>query len=434
MATRASVRQSVTAAALSGVGMMFSTGPIVFATFSLFMLPLSAAFGWGRGEISLALVISSGCAALSDPIVGRLVDRWGVRRILLPGLALFAVANALLAFLGGSLVQLYATFLLLGVASAMCAGVPYSKVIAGWFHERRGLALGIALGVGAGAGSALIPQITRPLIEIFGWREARLSLAAFILVIPLPIMLLFLREAPLSGPGLLNRSTAIGASAATAIRSRTFRFLFAMIFVGTLVLAGTIVHLIALLSDHGLSVALATSYYSAYAVSNVIGHVIIGFLQDRFETPRVGLPVYCAALAGILLLAFGHTEAEFLAAAIFLGLGFGAEVSLGAYWVARYWGLRAYGEVYGFLYCAASAGAATGPFLMGTIFDFTGSYDGALMGFSVVILCCMILNFLLPSYVYPARATNMTAAEPARPAGTDGVNAQASSEKTCSQL
>src|SRR5687768_9328140 len=137
-------RRSMAAAGLSGLGMMFSTGPIVYATFSLFMLPLASAFGWGRGEISLALVISSGCAALADPIVGRLIDRWGVRRVLLPGMLLFAVANAALSTLTGDLAQLYVYSILLGIGSAMCAGVPYSKVIAGWFHERRGLVLGVA--------------------------------------------------------------------------------------------------------------------------------------------------------------------------------------------------------------------------------------------------------------------------------------------------
>ena len=60
-------RQSLTAASLSGLGMVFSTGPMVLATFALFMLPMAKEFGWGRAEISLGLTISSGCAALADP-------------------------------------------------------------------------------------------------------------------------------------------------------------------------------------------------------------------------------------------------------------------------------------------------------------------------------------------------------------------------------
>ncbi|MGS1016527.1 MFS transporter [Allosphingosinicella humi] len=405
-------RRSVAAAGLSGLGMMFSTGPIVFATFSLFMLPLASEFGWGRGEISLALVISSGCAALSDPIVGRLVDRWGVRRVLLPGMLLFAFANAALSTLTGALAQLYAYSVLLGIGSAMCAGVPYSKVIAGWFHERRGLVLGVALGIGAGAGSAIMPQIARPLIEEYGWREARLLLSGLLIFFAFPIMLFFLRESPAAAAGSGARAAMPGVAAAEAIRTRLFQVIFAMIFVGTMVLAGTVVHLIAMLADHGLTVAVATSFYSAYAVSNVAGHALIGYLQDRFQSPRVGLPVYGAALAGILLLAFSESTPLLLLGAVCLGLGFGAEVSLGAYWVARYWGLKAYGEVYGFLYCAASAGAAIGPFLMGTIFDLTGSYDPVLIAFAGVILVCICINLLLGPYVYPAR---MTAAEPVIP-------------------
>lgn len=402
-------RRSVTAAGLGGLGMMFSTGPIVYATFSLFMLPLASDFGWGRGEISLALVISSGCAALSDPVVGRLVDRWGVRRVLLPGMLLFALANAALSTLTGDLAQLYAYSVLLGIGSAMCAGVPYSKVIAGWFHERRGLVLGVALGIGAGAGAAIMPQIARPLIELYGWREARLFLSGLLLLFAFPMMLLFLRESTEAGPGTKARAAAPGVPAAEVIRSRLFQTIFVMIFIGTLVLGGTVIHLIAMLADHGLSMAVATSFYSIYAVSNVLGHALIGYLQDRYQSPRVGLPVYCSALAGILLLAFSESPPLLLLGAVCLGLGFGAEVSLGAYWVARYWGLKAYGEVYGFLYCAASAGVAIGPFLMGTIFDLTGSYDPVLIAFAFVILVCIGINLLLGPYVYPAR---MAAAEP----------------------
>ena len=299
MSSQEFTRRSVTAAGLSGLGMMFSTGPIVFATFSLFMLPLASAFGWGRGDISLALVISSGCAALSDPVVGRLVDRWGVRRVLLPGMILFALANAALSTLTGDLAQLYAYSVLLGIGSAMCAGVPYSKVIAGWFHERRGLVLGVALGIGAGAGSAIMPQIARPLIEDYGWREARLLLSGLLIFFAFPIMLFFLRESPTAGTGAGARTAMPGVTAAEAIRTRLFQVIFAMIFVGTMVLAGTVIHLIAMLADHGLTVAVATSFYSTYAVSNVAGHALIGYLQDRFQSPRVGLPVYCAVAAAL---------------------------------------------------------------------------------------------------------------------------------------
>jgi MFS family permease len=143
-------------------------------------------------------------------------------------------------------------------------------------------------------------------------------------------MLFFLRESSAAAAGSGARTAMPGVTAAEAIRTRLFQVIFAMIFVGTMVLAGTVVHLIAMLADHGLTVAVATSFYSAYAVSNVAGHALIGYLQDRFQSPRVGLPVYFSALAGILVLAFSESAPLLLLGAICLGLGFGAEVSLGA--------------------------------------------------------------------------------------------------------
>lgn len=393
--------ESVRAAALSGLGMVFSTGPIVLATFSLFMLPMAKEFGWGRGQISLALVLSSGCAALADPIAGRLADRYGVRRIVIPGIVVFGLANAALGLVSHSLALLYVAFALVGLSSVTCGAVPYSKIITGWFAEKRGLVLGLALGVGAGAGSAIISQLTRFLIDHAGWRDARFILGGLILAMPFPLMSLFLRESH-SGQSR-SRRPSVGITAAEARRQPTFYLMFAMIFVGTTALAGAVVHMVAMLSDKGLSLKLATVIYSTCSMANIGGRILTGWLQDRIGSARVGVPVYLTCLAGLSLLAFGSGFAAMELGAILLGLGFGAEVVLAGYWVSRYWGLREYGQIYGFIYAAASAGAAVGPFVMGWVFDMTGSYRQALLAFQVAIGLCLAANLFLGPYVYAAR-------------------------------
>lgn len=411
-------RQSLTAASLSGLGMVFSTGPVVLATFALFMLPMAKEFGWGRADISLGLTISSGCAAIADPIIGRMIDRLGVRRVLLPGMMIFALANAALAFVTEHLAMLYLIFAVVGTSSVTCAAVPYSKVASAWFQEKRGLVLGLFLGLGAGAGSALISQIARVLIAELGWRDARLALSGLILAIPLPLMYFFLREPshpPAGAASAAPRPVQTGLSSAEARRTRAFWMMFAMVFVGTVALAGTVIHMVAMLTDQGLSTAGATTVYSFYAMASIAGRVLIGWAQDKSESPKIGLSVYAAALAGLLMLRYGTTLPVLIPGAMLVGLGFGAQVSLAAYWVSRYWGLRCYGENYGYIYSAASAGAALGPLVMGAIFDLSGSYTLALSIFQGAMIFCGVMVCLMGDYVFSTRRSKPEPAEIQQP-------------------
>jgi len=401
MATGELNGRGLLAAGLSALGMVFSIGPVVFATFSLLMLPLAREFGWGRGHIAFGLTLAAGCAALADPVVGRLSDRFGVRPVLLAGLALFAAANAAVALTGGSLLLFYIVFALVGLTAAACGVVPYSKVLTGWFRMRRGLVLGTALGLGASVGAAVMARVAHDVTLAWGWREARLVLSLLILAVPIPAVFLLLREAGAAPSGARVRPSAVpGVLAAEARRDPTFWLLFAIIFLATTPLAGTAVHLVALLSDRGLPTATAVNLYGGFSLAGVAGRILIGLLQDRLSTPKLGVAVFACALAGMILLAQGVGGPWIWVAVALLGLGFGAEISLVAYWASRYWGLRAYGEIYGFLHGAGSAGAAVGPLLMGAAFDRSGGYGVVLTGFQIALGACVLMSLALKPYVF----------------------------------
>ncbi|HEY1146253.1 MAG TPA: MFS transporter, partial [Allosphingosinicella sp.] len=314
---------------------------------------------------------------------------------------------------------LYLIFAVVGTSSVTCAAVPYSKVASAWFQEKRGLVLGLFLGLGAGAGSAVISQVARVLIAELGWRDARLALSGLILLIPLPLMYFFLREpshhAQGSGAASTARPAQSGMSSSEARRTRAFWMMFVMVFVGTVALAGTVIHMVAMLTDQGLSMAGATTVYSFYAIASIAGRVLIGWAQDKTESPKIGLSVYAAALTGLLMLRYGTTLPVLIPGAMLVGLGFGAQVSLAAYWVSRYWGLRCYGENYGYIYSAASAGAALGPLVMGAIFDFSGSYTLALTIFQGAMLFCGVMVCLMGDYVFSTRRAKAEPAETLQP-------------------
>ena len=129
----------------SGVGLALHFGPIIVATFGVFLKPLSQEFGWSRTQISLAFSLATLGLTVAVPFIGRLVDRFGARRVILPAVLLFGLSVLSLSFLSAHLWHFYAIYLLMGVVGSGTTPVPYAKVISRWFDRKRGLALGLAV-------------------------------------------------------------------------------------------------------------------------------------------------------------------------------------------------------------------------------------------------------------------------------------------------
>jgi MFS family permease len=116
----------------------------------------------------------------------------------------------------------------------------------------------------------------------------------------------------------------------------------------------------------------------------------------------VAVAFFLAPLAGILLLFFGSGPSVAAIATVLVGVGLGAEVDLIAFLLSRYFGMRAFGEIYGYLFALFMLGAGAGPFAMGLSFDVTGSYQFMLASFAIALLLASVLMMGLGSYVYPS--------------------------------
>ena len=145
-------------------------------------------FGWDRTEVSFGLLILTGMTALSLPFIGRLIDRYGARRVLIPSLVLFAACLAAIPLFVRELWQLNLVYVLMGTVAAGTNSVPFVRVIAAWFDRSRGLAIGIA-GSGTGLGFAYVPLVVEYMTTHHGWRSAYYALAAIVLAITLPLVL-----------------------------------------------------------------------------------------------------------------------------------------------------------------------------------------------------------------------------------------------------
>jgi MFS family permease len=334
-------------------------------------------------------------------ITGRLIDRWGARRVIASSVTLLSLAAASIWF-SHSLTMF---IILFGIAAFLGSGqtaVPYANVLSAWFDSRRGLALGVAM-AGIGLGATLLPQVAQFLIGRGGWREAYVGLAAIAFVAAQSAVVLCIRTPGGDGARAGRAYELPGVSASEAARSRLFWVLAISIFLVVMAIVGTSVHLVPLLTDHGVSKAEATAVLSVMGASQLLGRVAGGYSIDRFHAPNVAMAFFAAPILGFALLAIhsGNGVLPFLAA-VLIGGSLGAEMDLMAFMVSRYFGLRAFGEVFGYLFAVFNLGASLGPIAMGLSFDRTGSYQPALIGLGLCLAVASLLISRLGAYRYPS--------------------------------
>jgi MFS family permease len=270
----------------------------------------------------------------------------------------------------------------------------YSRVVSSWFTERRGLALALVV-CGVGVGSILFPWLTQQLIDDYGWRVAYRVLGAIVLLMGIPLTAIFVREQP-GAAG--RRLTAQGSSVRQGLQSRAFWLIVATLFLSSIAVNGAITHLSPLLTDRGVTPARAALAVSVLGASSLSGRLVTGLLLDRWFGGRVSAVLLMGVAAGILLLATASTSGAGLLAAALIGFGMGGEADVTPYLLTRYFGLRMFSTLYGLTWTAYAIAGATGPVLMGRVFDATGSYAGLLVILSAVTTVSALLMLLLPPY------------------------------------
>ena len=396
----------------SVVGMIVSQGPVLVFTFGIFMKPLGAEFGWSRSQVSLGLTIAILTAALCTPWVGRLIDRRGARQVAVPALLLFGGAIMALGLLPANLVVFYLAFCVVGLLSTGGTPTAYAMAVSCWFVRRRGLALGLSM-AGIGLGAALLPMLAQHAVAALGWRLAYGVMGLVIVLGALGVRWkLQNRPADLGlypdnlppTQGVQGAPDKYGLSVGQALRSRSFWLIGAAFFLAALAINGCSVHFVPLLTDRGVPPAEAARVASIIGIALIVGRVGAGYLLDYLFAPWVTVFFFMGPVIGILLLYSGASGAGAMLCAALIGLGVGAEVDLIAYLIARYFGLRAFGEIYGYLFGLFCLGTAFGPLLMGIGQAVLGSYDPVLLLFAGCMLLACVLMLCVGRYPDLAQA------------------------------
>jgi len=357
-----------------------SVGTLPTASLGLFMDPLQREFGWTRTEISLALTIFAVVALPLGPLGGMLVDRFGARRIAIPGLALSGAAFAALSLLTGSYLQWLLTWVLYTCASIGTRSLVWSTAISSVFTASRGLAIAAIL-CGSAVATSLAPTVTHWLIENHGWRGGYLGLGLGWAGLALLLVVLFFRDRSKAPAATQAASPAAplqrlpGLTVKEAVRKPVlYRIAFAM-FLQSMMGAAVMVHLVPMLSADGLSRAEAAGIAVFLGAGSLVGKLATGWLIDRFAGSLIPFASYAGPAIGYFLLLQASGAAWLLAIAVFInGYCAGASLQLATYLTTRYAGMRSFGTIFGLISSFIALAAGVGPPLAGAIFDRTGSY------------------------------------------------------------
>jgi MFS family permease len=385
---------------LGGVTLCMMAGSGVRSVFGVYIRPMEAEFGWGRGALSGAAAISLLLLGAAGPVVGRLADRWGPRRVVGVSLVLLGAGA-----IGASYVQtLWHVYLTTGLLMALGAGglalTTGSTVAARWFEARRGVAIGIAAG-GMSAGQLVVIPLATGLTLWLGWRGSFLWLGLGLLFTVLPIALWLVRDDP-ADAGLRPYGatgpvqTAVQAAAiqkaqrvsvADAILVPQFWLLLATFFVCGYTSNGMVLtHFMPHALEHNFSEFQASSALGVMGAMNVLGTVGSGWICDRFgRRGPLAFYYFVRGLSLLFLLYVWNVPSLHLWAAIF-GLNYISTVPPTTTLTANIFGRYSVGELSGWIFFSHQVGAALGAALAGWIYEWTGTYSiafvsAALMGF-----------------------------------------------------
>ncbi len=394
--------------------------------------PLRDEFGWSVSTISAAVAVNMALYGLTAPFAAALMERFGIRRVVVAALLLTALGSGLTVFMTASwqLVLLWGFAVGLGTGSMALSLV--ATVTGRWFVARRGLVSGILTAGGATGQLVFLPLVAAVAETSGGWRAASLGTTAAALAV-VPLVLWLLRDRPRDVGAVPYGGTAADdvdpvrtGAARTAVRglvgaarSRPFWLLAAGFFICGLSTNGLVQpHFIPAAHDHGMPVTTAATLLAVVGVFDIAGTVLSGWLTDRVD-PRVLLLAYYG-LRGLSLFAlptlFGpDLHVSMIAFIVFYGLDWVATVPPTLALCREHFGARA-PVVFGWVFASHQLGSAFAAFGGGVIRDVTGSYD--LAWFLAGGLCLLAAAMSLavrrrPADVPPATPTEPTTASAA---------------------
>ena len=348
--------------------------------FGLYIAPLEAEFGWSRAEVALGFSFSLLASGLLSPLLGRAVDRHGPRRTIMAGTVLTTASYALLS-VTGSLWEWYVYFTLNGVFRHMITFIPMQSLIARWFSEHRGRALGILMAGFVGGGLVMVP-VVRLVIDALGWSGAFIFTGVLIGAFFLPFVFFVVRDTPPSQTRVDEVRPALDPvvadlSVGMAMRTPIFWFYalaLAAFFYG---FVGWQVHAVPYYESVGVSPGWAAGLVSIGAAGAMVGRITFGIVADRLRAlEAAAILLVLAFIIGLLVLLVTASSPVGLAVFLFcFAIGSGGGPLVEPLLLTKTFGVTHFASIFGIVYLLDTIGIVASPTVAAVVFDVTGSYD-----------------------------------------------------------
>lgn len=386
----------------------FSFTSVITSATGLFIAPISAEFGWGRTLASSGVSITAVLTFLFSPLFGVFIDRWGVRRMAIPGLVLMGLVIASLSLLSGAVWQWFAVWTLYALAALMTKSTVWTASANSTFDAGRGIALALVLS-GSAVAQAFTPMLAEYLIRMHGWRMAYVWIATGWGSVAVLVCLLWLRDGYEISRKAREARHASDASSATlldvpglsveqALRNAALWRIAISTFVIMTVTIGLVVHQVPILTEAGVSRETAAFYSLPAGLAGIAGKLVTGWLLDRFPARWVGGLTIGATSLTFLLLLVPHAPTWAVVIALMInGYAGGTKLQLVGYLTAAYSGMRKFGTIFGLMASLIAAGSGLGPVLGGLIYDVWHGYGpGLWAGFVLTLFGSFLLLGLGP--------------------------------------
>lgn len=397
-------------AAVTFVVLMASAG--VRSVPGVLILPLEHEFGWSRATISLAVSINLLLYGLSGPFAAAVMERIGMRRMMVGALLTLTVAVGLTTRMRAPWQLLLLWGGCVGLGSGAMAGWISATVANRWFAQRRGLVVGVLTAAGATGQLIFLPLLAR-IVESIGWRPAVLLVAAVTLAVT-PLVALLIRNFPADRNALPYGATVESEAARAAqpapprgnpfvtaprtlwscLGSRDFRFLAGSFFICGATTNGLIgTHLIPMSHEHGISEVTAASMLALIGVFDIVGTTCSGWLSDRYDNRWLLCWYYSLRGVSLIFLPFAFNAgikgmALFV---VFYGLDWVATVPPTVRLTADLFGQHRVGTVYAWIMAAHQLGAATSAYGAGALRTYLGDYQASFMSAGALCLLAAVM-------------------------------------------
>jgi predicted MFS family arabinose efflux permease len=376
--------------AVAALALLYASG--LRSMFGVLITPLEHEFGYDRATLGTIGALSLFLYGAIGPFAGRFAGKWGTRVVL--GLGLLALgAGELFASRAYGLVALYVTLAVVVALGSGAVGMPSATSLAArWFTDKRGLVLGI-LAAGVSAGQILVIPPAQWLTDHSGWRTSLAVLGIGALLVAIPTYVL-IRDAPQrrNGVRVADGAGGEGFAIGEAIKTLPFWLLAGSFFVCGYTSTGLVlVHFIPDCIGRGFSGQEASLALGVMGALNIVGTLGSGWLCDRFGRvlPLAGFYLFRAVT--LVALMFVHEPVGLFVFAAAFGLNYIATVPPTSSLLARIFGARSAGELYGWVFVSHQIGAALGAWVGGVVYTSAHTYGPAYLSAALLAALASIL-------------------------------------------